>query len=68
MNRKKIYIPIEDVEIMQLIRSRVNKPFIGDIVWTKRGKPVNIDLKVIEDWILTGLNNCDFITSHAYKR
>jgi len=64
---EKIYIPIEDVMIMQAIRDRINKPDLLDIVWTKKGKPLEIPQKIIEDFHLTGLNNCDFITSNYYQ-
>ena len=64
----KVYKSIESVKAMQSIRESINSPNILDIIWTVDGHPVDIDLQTIEDFALTGLNNCDFITSEYYKR
>ena len=62
------YIPIEMVYDMQRMRQRINKPYFGDIVWTKNGKPLKINPKVLDDFEMTGLNNCDFITTNYYLK
>ena len=63
-----IIIPIEEVEAMQKIRNKVNRPHLRNIVFTRKGKALSISKEIIDEWEMTGLNNCDFITSGAYKQ
>ena len=64
----KVFVTIEDVLRIQKERSAINRLKFENIVWTKNGKAIHIDPMVKDDWLLCGLNNCDFITSNYYKK
>jgi hypothetical protein len=60
-------IDIEHVRKIQEERMKINSVPIEQIEWYEDGKKVEIDPKVIEDFVYTGLNNTDFIISEMYK-
>lgn len=53
-------------EVMRIIneRSAINKLNFSDIVWTYKGKPLDLPKRLHDGWVLCGLNNIDFITSN----
>ena len=64
---KKMRIDIEHVRKIQEERMKINNVPIKQIEWYEDGKKVEMDSKIIEDFIYTGLNNTDFIISEMYK-
>lgn len=59
-----IEIAVEEVLRIHKERWVINKPDFLDIVWTYKGKPLDIPRQLLEDFNLCGLNNMDFITSN----
>ncbi len=65
---KKVIIALEDVEAHVKFIRKVNKPLLSSIVLTRKGKPIHIERKNVEEFMLTGLDNIDFITSRFYEK
>jgi hypothetical protein len=61
MKKKKTKIDVDLVFGMRAIRRMVNKPCLEDITWMQNGKQLKFTKKEIREWMMTGLNNCDFI-------
>jgi hypothetical protein len=61
LKEEKLVIKIEDVEAWADFRCRVNSVPLESIVWTKRGVAIEVDLKAVEEFKFTGLNNIDFV-------
>jgi hypothetical protein len=61
-----IKIDIEEIfELYERI-ANINRPDFMDIEFCSDGVPLNINPKIKEQFLLTGLNNMDFITSNYY--
>ncbi len=60
----KVEIATEKVMRMQRERTEINGLDMDDIIWTYRGKPIDVPEQLQRDFGLTGLNNIDFITSN----
>lgn len=65
---KKVVIALEDVQKHIDFRHRINKVSLRSIVLTEHGKPIHIEKRNVEEFMLTGLNNIDFISSGFYKK
>ena len=61
-------VRIEDVERIADEHAKINRMDLSKIKWTRNGKEVKINKKVIEDFGLYGLSNMDFILSDFYER
>jgi len=60
-------VDIEDILEHYEFRKRINSIPISEIEFYEDLKKVEIDPKLIEQWVYTGLNNLDFITTGFYK-
>ena len=60
-------VDIESILEAKEILNIVNRLNLPDIVFYENDKIVNIDIKKIDDFVFTGLNNTDFILSGFYK-
>ena len=60
-------IDIEDIRQMQVFRDKVNGVHLDNIEFFENGDIVQIGLRRRLEFLTTGLNNIDFITSGAYK-
>ncbi len=59
-----VEIAVEEVMRIQSERWNINELEFDDIIWTYKGKPIEVDPKLVADYSHIGLNNCDFITSN----
>jgi hypothetical protein len=64
---KKVVIRIEDINAYNKFRSKVNRPLLSSIIFTKNGVPIHLDKQNVEEFLFTGLSNIDFISSGFYK-
>ena len=64
----KIPVQVEHILEMQRQRERINNPMLDRIDFYENGKLLHIDKRLIDEFIFTGLNNIDFITSGYYLR
>ena len=46
---------------------KINKLDLTDINWVDKGRPVEVDPKVVEEFQFLGLNNTDFIAGQFYR-
>lgn len=68
MKNKKV--SIEEILEHYEFRKRINSIPISEIEFVEnfeKYRKVEIDPKIIEEWVYTGLNNFDFITTGFYK-
>ena len=65
---KKIRISVESVRDMLDTRAEINHPVLSRIQWTLDSDDLEISEGVIGAFQLTGLNNCDFISTNAWKK
>ena len=62
-------IAIEEVQKLNERISEINRLKFDDIVWTKDGKPVEFDSRLLADWKFMGLSNRDFVNyNHPIMR
>ena len=59
-------VDLEEVRDIMKRRKRINNIPLQEIEWFENGKKIEIDLDTIDDFLFTGLNNIDFITSGYY--
>ncbi len=64
---EKSKISIEFIKRLHRHRSLINSEDLENIEFYEKGKKVDIDPKLIEEFKFTGLNNIDFIVSGYYK-
>jgi hypothetical protein len=55
------YVAFEYVKLIQEARRQINRLDFSSIVWTKKGRPLNIPQAKKDKWDLIGLNNTDFV-------
>jgi len=61
-------IDLEEIRELVKRRKEINSIPLEKIEWFEDGKPVKIDKRIVENFLITGLNNIDFITSNYYLR
>lgn len=59
-------VDVKYVKWLDKERRKINSIPLKDIIWTSSGKKLHIPQEIVEHFGLTGLNNCDFITSGYY--
>lgn len=60
-------VTIEEIKELRERMRVINSQPLTNITFTENGKVIDIDHKIVEDFIYTGLNNMYFITSDFYK-
>ena len=60
-------IAVEQVRNLVRVAKRINDLPLNEIEWTENGEVIDIDPITVSNFIFTGLNNIDFITSSYYK-
>ena len=60
-------ISIEYILWLQEERLKINRKSLDEIEFYSHGVKVEIDKKIIDDFMFTGLANFDFITSGFYE-
>lgn len=59
-------IDIEQVKKMIAERKYLNSLPFREIEWYENDKKLEFEKDFLDDWEFTGLNNIDFISTHAY--
>lgn len=57
-------VAVEEVMRIHEERWAINRLRFSNIIWTYQGFPIDVPKKLLDDYELVGLNNCDFITSN----
>jgi hypothetical protein len=65
---KKVIIALEDVDRFLEFRRKVNTPLLSSLILTKDGKPIHIEKENVDEFMMIGLSNLDFITGKYYLK
>lgn len=63
-----VHIEVEQVWNLINERARINAIPLSEIIWMLDAKELKIDITIINDFELTGLNNVDFIATNYWKK
>ena len=61
-------VAIEEVQALLRRLGRINRTPLRKIVWTRRGKVIDVPPANIDEFEDTGLSNKDFVRYGFYKR
>ena len=63
-----IIVKVEKIREIEWDRKEINQWKVNEIDFYEDGELLEIDQKIVEDFMLTGLNTMDFINSNYYKK
>lgn len=63
----KTRIDVERIKELKEELTAFNMLLLEDVDFYEQGNPINVSPEILREWLYTGLNNTDFITSETYK-